>query len=856
MERKPKICVYAICKNESKFVDRWVNALQEADCIVVMDTGSTDNTVELLRQYSPFVTVKQQIINPWRFDTARNESMKMIPEDADICVVSDLDQVFRPGWADELRRLYNEGYEEIYGPIIDYDEEGNEEKRFLSKNVHPNDKSWYWERPIHEGVHYHGDSLIKTITSDNFVIEHRQDKTKSRASYLDLLDTEYKENSKDMLCAIYYSCELYFHGRLEDALQVMLRAIAECDEPSDPSHGYIMYLNIASLLIEKGEPITALFYLEKSESFGVYTRKLYMTYAKRYLAIGDSDTAKKYIYKALSIKENTMSWIEDEVNFQGGCYDELSMIFYKEHDYVVAAAYAGLALYENIKDVQRLYNNIHFFTEDIIRIFSGGEDKERSNDDYRYICKRMVTNLLHPHNDLTIDTSVYQYGLLTMVMNIINEHQLEDMREIIDFVSYKAEFEKKLLNYIDSIDYDLPVKESDKLESELKEVDTNMPKENKVCVYAICKNESQFVDKWIESMKEADLIVVLDTGSDDDTLEHLKRYENVDGVNIMIAQQVIKPWRFDTARNCALQLVPEEYNILVSTDLDEVLEPGWAQQLRDNWIEGVHERGNYKYSWSHLSNGESGRVFVYDKVHSRDWIWKHPVHELLWNVKTQTNHYSYENTLNLFETMHLHHYPDMTKSRGSYLGLLELRAEECDDDYYGLIYLAHEYYYQGQYENSIATLNKVLEKHQGEYTTVEEASCYLFMGDSYFALKLNEKAMDSYLKAISIEPTYREPYLNLVKVLLDEKRYIIAKNYISECLKKTYRHYTWLERDTSWTHEPYDLMALALYYSGDKVGSLSFAVKAYGYDPEDKRLRDNVNLILESISDDEWANIK
>ena len=44
----------------------------------------------------------------------------------------------------------------------------------------------------------------------------------------------------------------------------------------------------------------------------------------------------------------------------------------------------------------------------------------------------------------------------------------------------------------------------------------------KVCVYAICKNEEQFVDRWMESMSEADQVVVLDTGSDDGTVERLQ----------------------------------------------------------------------------------------------------------------------------------------------------------------------------------------------------------------------------------------------------------------------------------------------------------------------------------------------
>ena len=45
-----KISVYAICKNEEKFAARWAASMQEADQVVVLDTGSTDGTVEQLRQ--------------------------------------------------------------------------------------------------------------------------------------------------------------------------------------------------------------------------------------------------------------------------------------------------------------------------------------------------------------------------------------------------------------------------------------------------------------------------------------------------------------------------------------------------------------------------------------------------------------------------------------------------------------------------------------------------------------------------------------------------------------------------------------------------------------------------------------
>ena len=69
-----KICVYAICKNEEKNIPLWQESMSEADDIYVLDTGSTDNSVKLLKSLG--VHVKKEIINPFRFDVARNKSLE------------------------------------------------------------------------------------------------------------------------------------------------------------------------------------------------------------------------------------------------------------------------------------------------------------------------------------------------------------------------------------------------------------------------------------------------------------------------------------------------------------------------------------------------------------------------------------------------------------------------------------------------------------------------------------------------------------------------------------------------------------------------------------------------------------
>jgi glycosyltransferase involved in cell wall biosynthesis len=48
--------------------------------VYVLDTGSTDDTVSLLKQHG--ANVEQQVITPWRFDTARNVALEMVPSNS------------------------------------------------------------------------------------------------------------------------------------------------------------------------------------------------------------------------------------------------------------------------------------------------------------------------------------------------------------------------------------------------------------------------------------------------------------------------------------------------------------------------------------------------------------------------------------------------------------------------------------------------------------------------------------------------------------------------------------------------------------------------------------------------------
>mgnify|MGYP003349482436 CR=1 FL=1 len=79
-----KIAVYTIAKNEAKHVKRWAEATKGADVQIVLDTGSDDNTYDLLLQYG--IEAHRANLSPFRFDTARNMALDLIPADVDVCV--------------------------------------------------------------------------------------------------------------------------------------------------------------------------------------------------------------------------------------------------------------------------------------------------------------------------------------------------------------------------------------------------------------------------------------------------------------------------------------------------------------------------------------------------------------------------------------------------------------------------------------------------------------------------------------------------------------------------------------------------------------------------------------------------
>ena len=363
----------------------------------------------------------------------------------------------------------------------------------------------------------------------------------------------------------------------------------------------------------------------------------------------------------------------------------------------------------------------------------------------------------------------------------------------------------------------------------------------RICVYAICKNEAAFVDRWMDSMSEADEIVVLDTGSTDDTVERLRAR----GAQVTV--EVIFPWRFDTARNRSLALVPEDADICVCTDLDEVFHPGWRAALEDVW-RGDTQQARYRYTWSFHPDGSEGVVFWYEKIHSRHgWQWTHPVHEVLSRTDGQTAVHQVT-----VEGVQLDHHPDNTKSRGQYLPLLELSVQEAPEDDRNMHYLGREYFYYGRWDDCIRTLQRHLAMPSAVWADERAASM------RYIARALEEKGDVSatrnwLLRAIVEAPHLREPYTDLAMLLYRQSDWPGVLYFTACALEIRERPRSYICEAAPWGSLPHDLRAIAWYQLGHPEDALAEAKAALSLSPTDTRLQNNVKAIEEALAKEKQA---
>ena len=318
---KKKICVYAISKNEEKFVKRWYESVKEADSVYVLDTGSTDKTISMLKDLGVNVSVKE--IKPWRFDVARNESLKLVPEDCDICVCIDIDEVISKGWRKKLEEIWDDNTNHLrYIYNWSHDDNGKPLVSFYYEKIHARN-GFKWIYPVHEVLEFSGEKEIFK-TTEEIVVDHYPDSTKSRSNYLPLLELSVKENPDNDRNMHYLGREYMFHGKYNEAIDMLIKHLnLKSATWKDERCASMRFIARCYKHLKRYDEVKM--WLDKAINEAPYLRDPYVERAMLEYELNNFEDVKKYCLLALEIKNHTKTYINEPFSWNYTIYDLLSI---------------------------------------------------------------------------------------------------------------------------------------------------------------------------------------------------------------------------------------------------------------------------------------------------------------------------------------------------------------------------------------------------------------------------------------------------------------------------------------------------------------------------------------------------
>lgn len=351
----------------------------------------------------------------------------------------------------------------------------------------------------------------------------------------------------------------------------------------------------------------------------------------------------------------------------------------------------------------------------------------------------------------------------------------------------------------------------------------------KIVISAISKNESMFVERFCASARDADGIYIADTGSTDDTVKKAKK------CGAIVHEICITPWRFDDARNAALALVPTDADYCVIMDMDEILKPGWRDELQKAYEAGDDKglpRPKHQLATEYDKDGNPFNVFYANRIHTRyNYRWRHPIHEII--VKTPLEEERYF-PINL----KMEHHPDNSKSRGQYLGMLETAVDEDPTNPRNLYYYARELFHYKEY----LPAKRVFEEYL-KYSNFDAEKAYALR----YLAKCDPNNAEKHLKE-SVKLCYcREGVLALANHYYIKQQWKQCFKHSLEAMEIKERLNEFMSEEWAYGHMAYDLAAISSWQLEHWEDALRYGEIALEMSPDDKRLQDNVKFYREKV---------
>ena len=352
------ISVCMIVKNEAETLDKALGSIKKiADEIIIVDTGSTDNTKEIAKKYT------EKIFDfVWcdDFSEARNFSFSKATKQYIMWLDAD-DFIFEQDAQKiiEFKKLRDLPDVVMLKYVTGYDENFKPEFSFYRERILKKSKNFVWQDPVHEVIIPSGQ--IQYLDASIFHIKKSLSSHGDRnlKIYQNLIKNGKKFSPRQQF---YYSRELYFNNLMDDAILQFKNFLSS-------NEGWVennieACLDLAKCFVIKGELNSALCVLFYSFVFSNPRGEILCQIGEIFIKQQKYDQAIFWFNLALGSSQNLKSGAFVSSLY----YDfipalELCVCYYNKGDMEKAKMYHEMAKSLKPNDESVIYNDRFFKKE-------------------------------------------------------------------------------------------------------------------------------------------------------------------------------------------------------------------------------------------------------------------------------------------------------------------------------------------------------------------------------------------------------------------------------------------------------------------------------------------------------------